>query len=69
MKLQNGGMTVLRKKKSNIIMKKIFFSVTMLLLASGFVFSQDIIDQRAATVNLTKPEIISKKQLTQTVLL
>ncbi|MDX9801142.1 MAG: peptidylprolyl isomerase [Spirochaetia bacterium] len=48
-------------------MKKIFFSVTMLLLASGFVFSQDIIDQRAATVNLTKPEIISKKQLTQTV--
>lgn len=67
MKLQNGGMTVQQIRKSNLIMKKLVLSLIILLLFSGFAFSQEIIDQRAATVNLTKPEIISKKQLTQTV--
>ena len=47
-------------------MKK-YISILLLLLISVSVYCQDIIDQRAATVNLTKPEIISKKKLDQTV--
>ncbi|MCL2704921.1 MAG: peptidylprolyl isomerase [Spirochaetaceae bacterium] len=38
-----------------------------MIIFPGIIFSQEIIDQRAATVNLIKPEIISKKQLDQTV--
>lgn len=47
-------------------MKK-YLSIFIFLLISGSVFAQDLIDQRAATVNLTKPEIISRKKLDQTV--
>ncbi len=47
-------------------MKK-YLSILILFLIASSVFSQDLIDQRAATVNLTKPEIISKKKLDQTV--
>ena len=47
-------------------MKK-YLSIFIFLLLSGSVFAQDLIDQRAATVNLTKPEIISRKKLDQTV--
>lgn len=47
-------------------MKKLL-TIILLIIFPFCVFSQEIIDQRAATVNLTKPEIISKKQLTQTV--
>ena len=47
-------------------MKK-YLSILILFLIASSVFCQDLIDQRAATVNLTKPEIISKKKLDQTV--
>ena len=47
-------------------MKK-YLSIFLFLFISGTVFAQDLIDQRAATVNLTKPEIISRKKLDQTV--
>ena len=46
---------------------KAYLFLIILIMFPGILFSQDIIDQRAATVNLTKPEIISKKQLDQTV--
>ncbi len=47
-------------------MKK-YLSILIFLLIASSVFCQDLIDQRAATVNLTKPEIISRKKLDQTV--
>lgn len=47
-------------------MKKYLFLIAAIMLP-GLIFAQEIIDQRAATVNLIKPEIISKKQLDQTV--
>ncbi len=47
-------------------MKK-YLSILLLFLITVSAFCQDIIDQRAATVNLVKPEIISKKKLDQTV--
>ncbi len=47
-------------------MKKIIALLFISLFAT-VLYSQELIDQRAATVNLTKPEIISKKQLSQTV--
>ena len=47
-------------------MKK-YLSILFFLLIASSVFCQDLIDQRAATVNLTKPEIISRKKLDQTV--
>ncbi len=48
-------------------MKKIILLFLAIIFLSGAVFGQDLIDQRAATVNLTKPEIISRKKLDQTV--
>jgi len=47
-------------------MKK-YLSIIIFILLTGTVYCQDLIDQRAATVNLTKPEIISRKKLDQTV--
>lgn len=41
--------------------------IFLFFLLPGFLFSQELIDQRAATVNLLKPEIISKRQLSQTI--
>jgi len=48
-------------------MKKAYLILIVMIMFPGIVFSQEIIDQRAATVNLIRPEIISKKQLDQTV--
>ena len=47
-------------------MKKNLFILLLIIIGTS-VYCQDLIDQRAATVNLTKPEIISKKKLDQTV--
>ena len=55
-----------KPNKKLYIMKK-NLSIIILFLISSSVFCQDLIDQRAATVNLTKPEIISRKKLDQTV--
>ena len=46
---------------------KAYLILIFMIIFPGIIFSQEIIDQRAATVNLIKPEIISKKQLDQTV--
>ena len=48
-------------------MMKKYFILFLLVFTAALLFSQEIIDQRAATVNLIKPEIISRKQLLQTV--
>ncbi|MCL2791945.1 MAG: peptidylprolyl isomerase [Spirochaetaceae bacterium] len=47
-------------------MKKYLFLIVIFMIPA-FVFSQEIIDQRAASVNLIRPEIISQRQLDQTV--
>ena len=48
-------------------MKRILLSVFLILLLSAAVYSQESMDQRVAIVNLSKSEIISRKQLDQTI--
>jgi len=48
-------------------MMKKYFIIFLFIISSVFISAQEIIDQRAATVNLIRPEIISRKQLNQTV--
>lgn len=48
-------------------MKKILLSVFLMLALCAAVYSQDSMDQRVAIVNLSKSEIISRKQLDQTI--
>jgi parvulin-like peptidyl-prolyl isomerase len=48
-------------------MKRIFLSVFLMLVLCAAVYSQDSMDQRVAIVNLSKSEIISRKQLDQTI--
>ena len=48
-------------------MKKILLTIFLMLLLSAAVYSQESMDQRVAIVNLSKSEIISRKQLNQTI--
>ena len=53
--------------KNKSMKKYLFLIVIMILKLPAVIFSQEIIDQRAASVNLIRPEIISQRQLDQTV--
>ena len=48
-------------------MKKVLLSIFLILVLSAAVYSQESMDQRVAIVNLSKSEIISRKQLDQTI--
>ena len=48
-------------------MKKFILTAVIILSACSLLAAQDLIDQRAATVNLIRPEIITMRQLNQTV--
>lgn len=48
-------------------MKKVLLSIFLMLVLSAAVYSQEMMDQRVAIVNLSKSEIISRKQLDQTI--
>ncbi len=48
-------------------MKKVLLSVFLIVACAAAVYSQESMDQRVAIVNLSKSEIISRKQLDQTI--